>query len=298
MLDSKILRVLVTGFFLLGAGVAHAAEEWVRLGGADVAVWVQKAGAGTKLPVIIFSHGFHGCATQSRFLMEALANAGYMVFAPNHRDATCAGGEASWRDRAETPFGKPGSWTQGSFRDRGEDVRKLIEAIRRDTVYGPRTDLSRLGLAGHSLGGYTVLGLAGALPVWKIEGVKAVLALSPYSQPFVQHDTLAGLSAPVMYQGGTLDLGITPSVGKARGSYERSPQPKYFVEFEQASHFAWTDGGRNAHELIAAYGVAFLDHYVKGEPAIPLLTHAETGVAKLRYASELGNSGAGGNARK
>jgi hypothetical protein len=25
------------------------------------------------LPVIVFSHGFHGCATQSRFLMEAFA---------------------------------------------------------------------------------------------------------------------------------------------------------------------------------------------------------------------------------
>jgi predicted dienelactone hydrolase len=248
--------------------------------------------------VIIFSHGFHGCATQSRFLMEAIAKAGYMVFAPNHRDATCTGGEASWRDKAVTPFGKPGSWTEGSYRDRGEDVRKLIDAIHRDAVYGARTDLTHLGLAGHSLGGYTVLGLTGAWPGWKMEGVKAVLALSPYSQPFVQHDTLAGLSAPVMYQGGTLDLGITPSVGRPRGSYERSPRPKYFVEFEQASHFAWTDAGRTAHELISAYAVAFLDHYVKGEAAVPLLTHAETGVAKLRYASELGNSDAGSNAGK
>jgi predicted dienelactone hydrolase len=298
MFHSSFLRAFVTGIFLLAGGVAHAAEEWVRLGGLDVAVWAKKSGNGTKLPVIIFSHGFHGCATQSKFLMDALAGAGYIVFAPNHRDATCAGGEASWRDKAETPFGKPGSWTEASYRDRGEDVRKLIEAIRRDPAYGQRADLSRLGLAGHSLGGYTILGLAGGWPVWKLEGIKAVLALSPYSQPFVQHDTLAGLSAPVMYQGGTLDLGITPSIGRPRGSYERSPQPKYFVEFEQASHFAWTDAGRSAHELIAAYGVAFFDHYIKGEAAAPLLTLAEAGVAKLRYASELGNSDAGGKVGK
>jgi len=33
--------------------------------------------ASAKKPVIIFSHGFHGCAMQSRFLMNALQTAVY-----------------------------------------------------------------------------------------------------------------------------------------------------------------------------------------------------------------------------
>ena len=50
----------------------------------------------TKGKTLVFSHGFHGCATQSTFLMQAFADAGYIVFAPNHRDATCNGGSAYW----------------------------------------------------------------------------------------------------------------------------------------------------------------------------------------------------------
>jgi predicted dienelactone hydrolase len=286
----QLLRCALLAGWLLQSTSAHAAETWVRLAGLDVAVWAPKTDAQAKHPVIVFSHGFHGCATQTRFLMEALAAHGYLVFAPNHSDATCGGGEASWLDKATTPFNKPGSWSEASYRDRGEDLRKLIAAIGKDTVYGPRADLVRLGLAGHSLGGYTVLGLAGAWPVWNVEGVKGVLALSPYAQPFLTHGTLGGLAAPVMYQGGTADFGITPTLVKSQGAYDRSPTPKYLVVFDQASHFAWTDFGKNAHEQITAYALAFFDHYVKGDPATPALTQTLGGVTRLRYASELGNS--------
>ena len=40
----------------------------------------------------------------------------------------------------------------------------------------------------------------------------ALLALSPYVQPFLVRGTPAGLGAPVMYHGGTLDFGITPAL--------------------------------------------------------------------------------------
>jgi pimeloyl-ACP methyl ester carboxylesterase len=82
--------------------------------------------------------------------------------------------------------------------------------LRDSTRFSSRVDLDRLGLLGHSLGGYTVVGLAGGWASWKLPGVKAVLALSPYTDPFLVHRTLSGVSTPIMYQGGTLDLGITP----------------------------------------------------------------------------------------
>ena len=70
-------------------------------------------------------------------------------------------------------------------------------------------DWDHFGLVVHSLGGYTVLALGGGWKSWKLSGVKAVLALSPYSAPFTVSHTLGDIHIPVMYQGGTLDAGIT-----------------------------------------------------------------------------------------
>ena len=282
---------------LLLAPAAGAAER-VELAGMDVFVWSKDAADSAAQPVIIFSHGFHGCGTQSRFLMEAFAAAGYIVFAPNHRDATCSGGQARWTDRLETWFRPSGWWNESRFRDRADDVRRVLAAIRTDDRFRERADTSRLGLVGHSLGGYTVLGLAGAWPEWKTPGVKAVLALSPFSQPFVARKTLAGVSAPVMYQGGTWDTFNTPPLKEPSGAYEQSPEPKYLVEFDRAGHFAWTNMRQGFHDEIAAYGVAFMDHYVKGEPAAPILMQALSNVELLRYESEQGSNGAGTTARR
>jgi len=264
---------------LLWGGAAKAAETRVTLAGLDVVVWSEAAAA--KQPVIIFSHGFHGCATQSRFLMEAFASRGYLVLAPNHRDATCEHGRASLLSGPQVAFGRPELWSETTYRDREEDIRRLIDAIANDDRFSVRADLAHIGLSGHSLGGYTVLGLAGAWPSWKLGGVKAVLALSPYSQPYLVRDMLGGLEAPVMYQGGTRDFGITPSLRKNAGAYERSPLPKYYVEFDNAGHFAWTNISQAAHDLIVAYSLAFMDHYVKGEAADPILSRTEPGVTRL-----------------
>jgi len=285
------LQVAVVGVLLiLSALAAHAAEQSITIGGMTVVVWSQGTDANVRRPVIIFSHGFHGCATQSRFLMEAFAAAGYLVFAPSHHDATCRGGSGSWFGRPDIPFGKPETWDANSYRDRAEDVRRLLEALRSDDRFRAQGDWSRLGLAGHSLGGYTVLELAGAWRGETLAGVKAVLALSPYADPFIVHHTLGGLSVPVMYQGGTRDLGITPSVRKPMGGYDQSPAPKYYVEFDKAGHLAWTNISSTAHNSIVAYSIAFMNHYVKGETADPSLTRQTPDAVSLRYASELGTS--------
>jgi Platelet-activating factor acetylhydrolase, isoform II len=73
-----------------------AAEARLSIVGLDVMVWKPDETAPAAPPIVVFSHGFHGCATQSRFLVIALASAGYLVVAPNHRDAICNGGSARW----------------------------------------------------------------------------------------------------------------------------------------------------------------------------------------------------------
>ena len=37
-----------------------------------------------------------------------------------------------------------------------------------------------------------------------------------------------------MYQGGTLDVGITPWIRRGGGVYDASPAPKYFIGFARA----------------------------------------------------------------
>src|SRR5262249_19859011 len=80
----------LAGPALIATASAQAAEQKLTIAGMEVHVWSNEAAHAQ--PVIVFSHGFHGCATQSRFLMEAFSKAGYIVFAPNHRDAVCRGG--------------------------------------------------------------------------------------------------------------------------------------------------------------------------------------------------------------
>jgi len=116
------------------------------------------------------------------------------------------------RDRPEQNFGQPETWDEISFRDRADDIVHLVAALSAIPEWRNRVDWQRFGLVGHSLGGYTVLGLSDAWPSWKLDRVKAVLALSPYIQPFLVRGTPAGLGAPVMYRGGTLDFGITPAL--------------------------------------------------------------------------------------
>jgi predicted dienelactone hydrolase len=281
-----LILLIAGGFSAFAVAIASASEERLSLAGLAVTVWQPDAATSNARPAIIFSHGFHGCDTQSRFLATALAAAGYLVFAPQHRDATCDGGAARPSDPAEEPFLLPPLWSEATYRDRAEDIKRLITALKRDDPWRHLIDWTRLGLAGHSLGGYTVLGLAGAWPQWRLPGIKAVLALSPYIEPFLAEKTLADLDAPVMYQGGTRDLGITPAIIRAGGGYESSPAPKYFVEFRGAGHLAWTDlGPATAHAAIIAYSRAFFDHYLEGEPAAPLLTRPAADVAKLLFES-------------
>jgi len=258
-------------FLLVLASVAlsTSAQSRFSIAGRDVTLWKPAGPApASGFPLVVFSHGYAGCATQSKFLTEALAHAGYLVAAPNHHDALCGGAAGHRFTRPQESFIEDGAWSDATYRDRAADIGALLDAVLAARSFdGVPVDAGRVGLAGHSLGGYTVLGLAGAWPSWKDSRVKAVLALSPYCEPYVRNGDLAHLNAPVMYQGGTLDLGMTPTVRRPGGAYELSGAPKYYVELNGAAHFAWTDLNPTYQAIIVQYSVAFFDRYLKGNPA-------------------------------
>jgi predicted dienelactone hydrolase len=290
-MELKMIRcACVLAVCLLISARSHASEQSLTVAGLHVTLWSSQPDSVAQ-PVLIFSHGFHGCATQSSFLMEAFAAAGYLVLAPNHRDAVCNGGAARETEPPALPFREFGRWTDATYRDRADDIRAIVDALRTDERLRTRADVSRLGLVGHSLGGYTVLGMGGAWSTWKLDGVRAVLALSPYSMPFVAARTLRDLSSPVMYQGGTLDIGLTPVLRRPGGAYAQSSSPKYLVEFRGAGHLAWTDVDNVDRDAIAGYAVAFLNRYVKGSgPADRLLMRRGRAIATLRFQLETGDA--------
>ena len=267
-------------FLAMVGRTAHPVAE-ITIAGRRVAMW-KPAGTAPPdgYPVILFSHGFTGCGTQSVFLTEGLAQAGYFVLAPNHPDAGCGPGhegklfEKLSTMQSEQPFHNPDAWSKATYGDRRADLEAILDMILKEKSFqGVPIDSSRIGLAGHSLGGYTVLALAGAWPSWKDRRVKAVLALSPYCAPFIMKGDLGHLDVPVMYQGGTLDIGITPSVRRPGGAYDLTSAPKYFLDLAGAGHFAWTNLDKSYQSLINDYAVAFFDRYLKGTISPDPLAH-------------------------
>jgi len=143
------------------------------------------------------------------------------------------------------------------------------------------------------LGGYTVVGLAGGWPSWRDSRIRAVLALSPYVMPFQVKQTLGGIRVPLMYQGGTLDVGITPFLEGEKGAFAAANPPVYLLVLRQAAHLAWTNcgeyqttascaAGQTNMRLIDEYGIAFFDQYLK-HIAQPVLQKKDARLAEYRF---------------
>ncbi len=247
-------------FGQINKGAANDSTQF-KIAGLDVAVWEPKSPLDQPAPLVIFSHGFHGVNTQSKFIMKALSDAGYLVIAPNHQDAM---GETQ-ATKPETSFRNADDWTDHTFKDRIDDIGRLLSALKQNPHWKDKIDWSKVALAGHSLGGYTALACGGAWSSCKLPGISAILALSPYSQPFVLHGNLNKMNLPVMYQTGTRDFGIAPFVKRKDGAFDKTSSPAYMVIFDKAGHLAWTNFQRNDQQknAINYYCVSFLDKYLK-----------------------------------
>ncbi len=116
--------------------------------GHPAAVEAPLSGAVRKYPLILLSHGTGGSAISLDWLAASLAEEGYIVAGVNH-----PGNNAL---EPLTPEGFTLWW------ERATDVSEVLNALLTDPAFGPRIDATRIGAAGFSLGGYTVLELAGA----------------------------------------------------------------------------------------------------------------------------------------
>lgn len=101
-----------------------------------------------KFPLIALSHGTGGSALQMAWLGTYLAARGYIVAAVNHPGNNAVSGYT----------------TQGFIEgwERARDISTVINDMLGDLRFGAKIDPDRVGAAGFSYGGYTMMELAGA----------------------------------------------------------------------------------------------------------------------------------------
>jgi len=100
-----------------------------------------------KHPVVIFSHGSGGNGINTGWMGKALADQGIIMIAPNHPGTT---------SRDSHPEDTVKTW------ERPQDISSLIDQLPKLFAGDMQADTSRIGAVGFSLGGYSVLALAGA----------------------------------------------------------------------------------------------------------------------------------------
>jgi len=117
------------------------------LDGGLVAPSAALSSAAPKYPLVVLSHGTGGSAIQLMWLGRYLAARGFIVAAVNHHGNT---GIEKYRPQGFMLF-----W------ERPRDISVTLDRLLADPLVGARIDRQRIGAGGFSLGGYTVLALAG-----------------------------------------------------------------------------------------------------------------------------------------
>jgi predicted dienelactone hydrolase len=115
-----------------------------------VAPGVELSTAARKYPLVLMSHGTGGAAIQMMWLGYYLASRGYIVAAVNHHGNTAA-------ESKRAPQGFLLYW------ERSKDLTTVLDKLLADPMFGARIDRNRIGAAGFSLGGYTVISIAGGV---------------------------------------------------------------------------------------------------------------------------------------
>lgn len=103
-----------------------------------------------RYPLILLSHGTGGAGIHLMWLATTLAENGYIVAAVNHHGNTSAGENYQ-------PEGFMLWW------ERTRDLSAVLDQLLDDPDFGDHIDQLRVGAAGFSLGGYTVISLAGGI---------------------------------------------------------------------------------------------------------------------------------------
>lgn len=168
-------------------------------------------------PVVLFSHGLGGSREAAGFLLEALAEAGFVAVSIQHpgTDESILAGVRSGEGRQALSRLTRGPDARAGASNRFGDVRFVIDRLAAEHAGGRfagRFDLTRLGMSGHSYGALTTLVAVGqgareaALNPYQDRRIDAAIVYSPNAPRNQDPETaLAGIRTPILHFTGTED---------------------------------------------------------------------------------------------
>lgn len=202
-------------------------------------------------PLIVFSHGSGGLRYQSFFLTEILASHGFVVVAPGHV------GNTLLDELAGTDEGLSSSMMVTRPLDVSFLITRMLERSEDPGDFFYRSiDGERIGVCGHSFGGFTSFAMAAGfgadppdevaselpedfVPVPVDPRVDAIAPLAPVSSWFGDTE-LASISVPTMIIGGTSDTTAPIETENVR-PFELIPDPVFRADLHGAVHFSFSN---------------------------------------------------------
>ena len=209
-------------------------------------------------PLVIFSHGLAGHRRQTTHFCTHLASHGYIVASPDHAGNTMPDilALALQLQKKGNDIPDVAKALMDSAKDRPLDAVFTIDSILAGEM-GARVDQNRIGIAGHSFGGWTTLACIGREP-----RIKAALPLAPAggrskgNVPSNMFSTTLALDwdrkVPVLFLAADLDS-LLPLDGM-KDLFSRTPRPKDMVVLQNADHFHFCDGVEQTHDLFRKMG--------------------------------------------
>jgi len=285
------------------AAVAVATYDWhdtVRNCTVPAKVYYPAEGAGP-FPVILFSHGLGGSREGYGYLGRQWASHGYVSVHVTH-----IGSDTSvLQNPRPMEAMRQAAADPRNILNRPKDISFAIDQLtvlnQNDPHLKGRLALDKIGISGHSFGGYTTLAVAGEM--FSVGGgttlgdarVKAALALSPPAKnapPAELDKNFGAIKIPCFVMTGTLD---DSPIGNTKAADRRLP----FDHLRLADHYLMILNGGNHmifagsslrfgagaqdetfHAVIRAGSTAFWDAYLKGDAAAKTWL-AEGGFKKL-----------------
>ncbi len=257
-------------------------------------------------PLLVFSHGYGGSGLSSVFLTEKLAARGWIVAAPDHSDRQSAVRIRTGRnDRLDRKGflqqAKKISDSDAEGRDeylyRVDEMTLILDGMVASEKFGRLIDGQKIAVGGHSLGGFTALGVCGAIEGRRDDRVKAVLLFSTGAGGYLFRESELGLvKVPSLYIFGEREKeqkrGTKTMEELSERIYRNVAAPKYLLVLKGGNHFSFNNrfsdkfgsrflgGSEEQFNVIRRYSIAFLEKYVAGKKDVngvlerrdPLLT--------------------------
>ena len=239
----------------------------------------ERKGEHQHFPLIVFSHGFTASGPDYRPVLKPWVAHGYVVAAPTFPLSS---------------GGAPGGPTILDYPNQPGDVSFVItQMLRLDhTVGSPLDDLidpGSIGVAGHSLGAVTTLGVADN-GCCRDPRIDATVSIAGIELPFTGGTLFSSHTSPLLLIHGTADHTVPYGASQALfAADDRSST--FFLTLDGAPHTAFFDPWG---PVITATVLAFFDKYLKHSSSTHqiLVSGTDPGIASIQFRLDRQHRGA------